>query len=206
MKTHTWENDEIWRRAGNDMLRTVQNYKLKTVTITNLTNYPKAAWFFAEGMALGNYQFIKHKTEKDKVEHTLHEIRVDDAHVTETDINHLNVEVKASNLVKDLVNEPVNILNAPALAETFENMGAEAGFKVEVWNKKKIETMKFGGLLAVNQGSVDEPRFTIMEYKPENTVNEKPIVLVGKGVVYDTGGLSLKRERRSTSLRLRFRL
>ena len=49
-----------------------------------------------------------------------------------------------------------------------------------------------GGLLAVNLGSQDPPTFNIMEWKPKNAVNEQPIVLVGKGIVYDTGGLSLK--------------
>jgi leucyl aminopeptidase len=49
-----------------------------------------------------------------------------------------------------------------------------------------------GGLLAVNQGSIDPPTFTVLEYKPKNAINEKPIVFTGKGVVYDTGGLSLK--------------
>jgi leucyl aminopeptidase len=52
--------------------------------------------------------------------------------------------------------------------------------------------MKMGGLLAVNMGSIDPPTFTVMEWKPNKHVNTKPIVLVGKGVVYDTGGLSLK--------------
>ena len=49
-----------------------------------------------------------------------------------------------------------------------------------------------GGLLAVNQGSIDEPTFSILEWKPKNATNKKPIILVGKGIVYDTGGLSLK--------------
>ncbi|MFW6290028.1 MAG: leucyl aminopeptidase family protein, partial [Mariniphaga sp.] len=70
--------------------------------------------------------------------------------------------------------------------------GSEAGFKVEVFNKKKIEALRMGGLLAVNKGSVDPPTFTILEWKPENSSNDKPLILVGKGVVYDTGGLSLK--------------
>jgi leucyl aminopeptidase len=61
-----------------------------------------------------------------------------------------------------------------------------------VLNKSKIEALKMGGILAVNTGSVEPPTFTIMEYKPKKAVNKKPIVLVGKGVVYDTGGLSLK--------------
>ena len=49
-----------------------------------------------------------------------------------------------------------------------------------------------GGILAVNQGSIDEPTFSILEWKPKNAENKKPIILVGKGIVYDTGGLSLK--------------
>jgi leucyl aminopeptidase len=63
---------------------------------------------------------------------------------------------------------------------------------VEVLNKGKIEALKMGGLLAVNRGSVDPPVFCIMEWKPANHLNEKPIVLVGKGIVYDTGGMNLK--------------
>jgi len=68
----------------------------------------------------------------------------------------------------------------------------EAGYTIEVFNKKKIESLRMGGLLAVNRGSIDPPTFSILEWKPENAVNEKPYVLVGKGVVFDTGGLSLK--------------
>ncbi len=71
-------------------------------------------------------------------------------------------------------------------------MGLDSGFSVEVFNKLKIETLKMGGLLAVNKGSIDPPTFSILTWKPKNAVNDRPIVLVGKGVVYDTGGLSLK--------------
>jgi leucyl aminopeptidase len=71
-------------------------------------------------------------------------------------------------------------------------LGKEAGFKVEVFNKSKIKALKMGGLLAVNKGSIEPPTFSILEWKPKNAKNKKPIILVGKGVVYDTGGLSLK--------------
>ena len=71
-------------------------------------------------------------------------------------------------------------------------MGNISGFSVEVLNKGKIEALKMGGLLAVNKGSVDPPVFCILEWKPDNCLNKKPIVLVGKGVIYDTGGLNLK--------------
>ncbi|MCX8079774.1 MAG: peptidase M17 [Bacteroidia bacterium] len=95
-------------------------------------------------------------------------------------------------LCRDWVNHPANHLNAPKLAKEFQKIAKIAPVKVTVLKKKEIEKLKMGGLLAVNQGSVDEPRFSILEYKPKNAKNKKPIVLVGKGLVYDTGGLSLK--------------
>ena len=73
-----------------------------------------------------------------------------------------------------------------------KRLSKDAGIKVEVFNQSKIESLKMGGLLAVNKGSLDPATFTIMEWKPKNVGNKKPYVLVGKGVVYDTGGLSLK--------------
>jgi leucyl aminopeptidase len=93
---------------------------------------------------------------------------------------------------RDLVNEPVKNLDATGLAEAFRAMGEEAGIEVEVLSKSRIEALRMGGLLGVNMGSVDPPTFTIMEYKPVGKVNAKPYILVGKGVVYDTGGISLK--------------
>ncbi len=146
----------------------------------------------AEGMALANYQFIKHKLSAKKEAHTLKSISIIDAKITVAHVTNLSIAIDATLKARDLVNEPVNILNATDLANAFKTMGKQAGFKVEVYNKAKIKQLKMGGLLAVNQGSVDEPTFTIMEYKPKNAKNKKPYVLVGKGVVYDTGGLSLK--------------
>jgi len=91
-----------------------------------------------------------------------------------------------------MVNEPVSFLNAEQFAEEMEALGKSAPIEVTVLEKTQLESLKMGGILAVNQGSIDPPTFTIMEYKPDNPVNKKPVVLVGKGVVYDTGGLSLK--------------
>ena len=104
----------------------------------------------------------------------------------------LSISIQAVYWARDLVNEPLNKLNATKLAETISKELKSAGAKVEVLNKNKIEALKMGGLLSVNQGSVDPPTFTIIRWKPDGAMNEKPILLVGKGVVYDTGGLSLK--------------
>ena len=83
-------------------------------------------------------------------------------------------------------------LSATDLANQAKEAAKRHGFSIEVLEKKQIESLKMGGLLAVNTGSPEPPTFIIMEHKPKNATNDQPIVLVGKGVVYDTGGLSLK--------------
>ena len=72
---------------------------------------------------------------------------------------------------------------------------------MEVWGKKKIEQMKLAGLLAVNQGSREEPRFIHMRYKPEGRPQKK-IALIGKGITFDSGGLSLKPPRSMETMKL----
>jgi leucyl aminopeptidase len=91
----------------------------------------------------------------------------------------------------------LSYLTAQQLAKEIQRMSKEAGFSVEVFNKKKIEALKMGGLLAVNRGSLDPPTFSILEWKPEKHKNKKPLILVGKGIVFDTGGLSLKPTKNS---------
>lgn len=106
--------------------------------------------------------------------------------------NELYWSVAGNLLARDLVNEPLIKLTATNFSERVVSLGQQLGFQVEVLNKANIESLRMGGLLGVNKGSIDPPTFTIMEHKPEKPRNEKPLVLVGKGVMYDTGGLSLK--------------
>jgi leucyl aminopeptidase len=68
-----------------------------------------------------------------------------------------------------MVNEPVSFLNAEQLAEEIRTISAEAGITTHTLGKTQIESLKMGGLLAVNKGSMDPPTFTIMEYKPAKT-------------------------------------
>jgi len=186
------ENDEALRKAGNKILSAINKHKLTSVTLQNFSSVENASVNFTEGMAMGNYQFLRYKKEAAKDANTLKEIRILDETISKADIEILQAIIDSVYLVRDLVNAPVNYLNATDLANEIVKAGKKAGFKTEVFNKNKIAALKMGGLLAVNQGSVDPPTFTIMEYAPKNAVNKKPIILVGKGVVYDTGGLSLK--------------
>jgi len=93
-------------------------------------------------------------------------------------------------LARDLVNEPSNVLNAVTLAARAKALGQECGFKVTVFDKKKIEQLGMGGLLAVNRGSAVPPRLIIGEHRPKGA--RKTVLLVGKGLTFDTGGVSIK--------------
>jgi len=190
---------ESLRKNGCTITDVLNANKTNSITIINETAKGSHGWALAEGMALANYQFIHHKTKK-KNSNALGTINILDSRMREDHLENLNAVIDATYKARDLVNEPVNILNATGLANAFKEMGKKAGFKVEVWNKAKIQQQKMGGLLAVNAGSVDEPTFSIMEYNPKNAKNKRPYVLVGKGVVYDTGGLSLKPTANSMDL------
>lgn len=185
----TYALNESLRKAGNSLAKQLNSEKAKRVLIQSL-NQEYSAVEMAEGMALGNYQFLKYFSDRAKKQNSLKSIHLAD--VSEAEIQNLKAKLKGTFLARDLVNEPLSYLTATKLSEEASNACEALGIKVEIFNKKKIESLKMGGLLAVNRGSQDPPTFTIMEYKPENAKNEKPIVFVGKGVVYDTGGLSLK--------------
>ena len=146
---------------------------------------------FLEGMLLSGYQFLKYFKDAEKKKNKLQAIQVQGS-VSAQDLTALEQLVDAVFWARDMVNEPVSFMNAAQLADEIVAKGKKSGYKVNVLGKKQIETLKMGGLLAVNQGSEQPPTFTIIEYKPKNAKNKKPVVLVGKGVVYDTGGLSLK--------------
>ncbi len=183
---------ENFRVAGAKFNSVVNQHKINNVVIVDTEEKPSEALSFAEGLALSNYQFLKYKSDKTENLNSLNSILLFSTNISQEDIDNCNIIVDATSKCRDMVNEPVAYMNAVKFAEEIELMGQESGIKVEVLNKKKIESLKMGGLLAVNKGSVDPPTFTIMEYKPENPINDKPYVFVGKGVVYDTGGMNIK--------------
>ena len=183
---------EDLRRHGSSVADALNAHKGKEIYIYNQTKHPHLSLAAAEGIVLGNYQFNRHRSNPEKSANTITSVIIANTTINPVLVEQLNIVCEATCLARDLVNEPVNRLNATDLSNAFKKMGKEAGFKVEVYNKAKITQLKMGGLLAVNAGSVDEPTFSVMEYKPANAKNKKPYVLVGKGVVYDTGGLSLK--------------
>ena len=156
---------------------------LNEVIIDNLERKKINTYAFVEGFALSNYSFDNHKTKKNKKRKITVNIFKND---NSCDINEINNLCESIILTKDLVNTPFSHLKATDLAKLAKEAGNKSGFTTTIFNKKKIQSLKMGGLLAVNQGSIDEPTFSILEWKPKNATNKKPIILVGKGIVYDT--------------------
>jgi len=182
---------EECRKAGHALNKFLNGQKIKEASFYNATGQAELSAAFIEGLLLSNYQFLKYKS-KDKKEHSLNSLQVDGRSSDKNTLDSITSLVSANFFARTLVNEPLSYLTAEQLSAEIKKAGSKNGFKVEVFNKKKIEALQMGGLLAVNKGSIDPPTFTVLEYKPAKPKNKRPIVLVGKGVVYDTGGLSLK--------------
>ncbi len=179
------------RRAGNSMAIKLNEAKRSEAQLISLQPEAELTLALAEGVTLGSYSFTKYKSDR-KSASTLAKLSVVAKEVNAKSLEELADICEATLVARDLVNEPASFLNAKQLSAEIRNLSRNSGFKVQVLDKAKIEALGMGGLLAVNKGSLDEPTFNVLEWKPQNAVNKKPLLLVGKGVVYDTGGLSLK--------------
>jgi len=96
-----------------------------------------------------------------------------------------------ANRARDLANTPGGDMTPKLLAAEAKRAGKEWNIPVTIFDEKKMKALGMGGILGVAQGSTEPPRFIIMEYRGSNK-NQKPLVLVGKGVTFDTGGLNIK--------------
>jgi leucyl aminopeptidase len=177
------------RKAGAEAVAHLQKSKIKSAFIHAQGLEAAKVFAFTEGALLASYRFEKYKS---KPAGGIDEIILEAGSLSESEIQRLNILSESVALTRDLVNEPASVLTAPLLSEIFKETGEFAGFEVEVLEENKIQALKMGGLLGVNQGSDIPPTFNILQYKSPEAKNAKPIVLVGKGVVYDTGGHSLK--------------
>ena len=193
-KGKTWEiflspklfnqNHEKQRLTGAEI------YKLLMLEVETLAfEATEDLYNLIEGILLADYRFDRFLKNPIAVKLvTIHPPR----NLTKEQIGSLEAFRLAVHWTRDMVNLPVSHLNALQFADEIKRFCEGKYCSVEVLNQPKIQAMKMGGLLAVNKGSLTPPTFTTISYKPPKATNKKPIILVGKGVVYDTGGLSLK--------------
>jgi len=183
---------EALRREASKLKSVLNKYKIKELVLVESSGSAEFLMAYAEGVILSHYSFIKYFDKKEEKANSLIDLSVFSKKIKLQDLNNMAVVCESVYEARRLVNEPLSYLNTKKLGEEILELSKQSGFTAEILGKKQIESLKMGGLLAVNQGSVNPPSFSILTWKPENATNQNPVVLVGKGIVYDTGGLSLK--------------
>lgn len=188
-KSHTAEEYhlEYSRRAGAKAWENVKDWDSLHLYYFGIDQALFLA--FIEGLILASYSFDKYKSKKKKRPQHL---EIHHASISADALAEIQALVMATFEARDLVNEPVSFLNTTQLGLEIERLGNHYGFETEIYDKPKIAALKMAGLLAVSAGSPIPPLFAILRYKSQAVQTPAPVVLVGKGVVYDTGGLSLK--------------
>ncbi|HKI61637.1 MAG TPA: leucyl aminopeptidase [Mariprofundaceae bacterium] len=149
----------------------------------------------AEGVGLGLYRFDKYQTEKKENTRSLRSVTImiesrKGLAVAEAAVLRARAIAAGTNFARDLGNEPGNVCTPEWLGEQAAGL-SHKHLKVTVMDKKAIEKAGFTALLAVNQGSAKEPRFIVLEYTGGKKA-DKPVALVGKGLTFDAGGISIK--------------
>jgi leucyl aminopeptidase len=153
---------------------------------------PDQAAAAAQGAVLRSYRFDRYRTKEkpdDKPKLAQLDVLVADPGAARRAWEPRRAVARGVEITRDLVTEPPNVLYPAEMAERCRKL-LELGLEVEVMGPKELEELGFGALLAVAQGSAREPRLVVMHWRGAGT--EKPICFVGKGVTFDTGGISIK--------------
>jgi len=148
----------------------------------------------ADFLSQSDYKYDSYITVKKDGQGPIHATLIPPEKLDAKEIKRIETELRALRsgvrTVRDLGNAPANLITPAHLAERAVEIARSVGVKSTVYGKKEIERMKMGGLLAVNRGSAEEPRFIVLEYSPRKA--KKHVALVGKGITFDSGGISIK--------------
>ena len=146
-----------------------------------------------EGAHVGNFDPDYYRS--DRKDQKIDEVTVvasGDARTLENEANEARIIGESQNFTRDLVNEPSNRMTPTILADRAKKMSAEVGLKCEVYGADKIKEMKMGAFWSVAQGSDEPPALIVMTYEPAGARSKPVLGLVGKGITFDTGGISIK--------------
>jgi len=174
-------------------LRVARDHGFGNIAIALNTN--DAAPFVGkavEGAILGGYTFDRYKQEKSKVDKIQIQIAVLEDH-EESNRRNLNRYTIVSNAINDartLINEPGGVVNPEYMAETARKVAKEAGLDIKVWDEKHLKKEGYNGLIQVGRGSASPPRMIRLSYRSKKAKHH--LAFVGKGVTFDTGGISIK--------------
>ena len=186
------------RRASAIAARHAQNTEAHSITLAlQWQNTQEDVQAEVEGALLGLYTFRMYKhSEQTSNGKDVSQIAVLTESSTDTASIKRAIEegqalAEATNFARNLVNEPPNVLTPTELAKRAVSMAKQFGLEYEVFDKAKITELGMGGLLGVTQGSAEPPQFIVLRYRG-GEATEKGMALVGKGITFDTGGISIK--------------
>lgn len=191
-------SSDYFRNYFSGLIPSLENENLSDIQIVlpefiHFSSYFKDESYLyqsaAEGALLGNYSFEKYKSEKKKEKSlTIH--FYGEKKAIKLAIEKAEAIMEGVYFARDLANEPSSVLFPAELAKRAKKHLANEGIKVKIFDEKEIAKNDFGGVIAVGKGSENPPRFMVFNYKPAKS--KKKIVLIGKGVTFDSGGISIK--------------
>jgi leucyl aminopeptidase len=197
-KAEAFSVDKV-REISGDLVRFLRKQRVKdAAVITHGAGIggldPEAsAEAIAEGSLLGAYRFLRHKRSEDDGDLdslTLVEYDTDKLPALQRGVDRGSILAEAANLARDMANEPANYLTPTEMANKAEALAKETGLECEIYGPDWMRQKGMGGLLGVAAGSVQEPRFIVLRYNGGG--DARPVALVGKGITFDTGGISIK--------------
>jgi leucyl aminopeptidase len=187
---NTWENLKIFVARA---IRTAKDHGLGRVSL--LLNTNDAVPFIGkaiEGAILGSYSFDRYKKEKadfDKVQFNIVGLKAYDRE-NRQHLSRYTLVSDAVNEARDMINEPGSVATPEYLAEAARRIAKESDLDIKVWDEKKLQKDGYNGLLQVGRGSSYPPRLIRLAYRAKKAKGH--LAFVGKGVTFDTGGISIK--------------
>ncbi|OLD16394.1 MAG: aminopeptidase [Acidobacteriales bacterium 13_1_40CM_3_55_5] len=193
-KAKNFSSFELRRLAGA-AVRTLKARGIRSFAFVAPNNIagPDGVKAIVEGAFVGNFDSDTYKS--DRKDQTIDALTVvahgDQARVQQA-MNEASIIGESQNFTRELVNEPSNRMTPTMLADQARKMAQEVGLKCEVFGADKIQSLKMGAFWGVAQGSDEPPALIVLRYEPPNAPANPVLGLVGKGITFDTGGISIK--------------
>ncbi len=156
---------------------------------------PDAVRAIVEGAFVGNFEPGYYKSDRKDKDQSIDDVIIlvqGDTKPLESALHTGRIVAESQNFVRDLINEPSNRMTPTILAERAKKMADDVGLKCEVHDGDKIRQLKMGAFWGVAQGSDEPPALIVLRYEPKDATKDVHLGLVGKGVTFDTGGISIK--------------
>ncbi|MGO9402504.1 MAG: leucyl aminopeptidase [Terriglobales bacterium] len=188
------------RKLAGAAVRTLKGKSIRSLAFAlpeNGVPAPDAVRAIVEGAFIGNFEpgYYKSDRKNNDNDQKIDDVTIivpGDTEPLESAMQAARIVAESQNFTRDLVNEPSNRMTPTILAERAKKMAAEVGLKCEVLGADKIRQLKMGAFWGVAQGSDEPPALIVLRYEPEGAAKDVHLGLVGKGVTFDTGGISIK--------------